>query len=1104
MSVTTVHVPFAEPLIPRLAQDLLALPAAVDGDLSRTLVVLPSARACRTLGQAVLERSGRATVLLPRALTPEQLVEETAARLDLPTEDLPSDDVRAVILAHRIGRLGWLAERPESAPGLAEAYVELFDELRLCKQADWLTDGDGLNRIVTLAPTAEAETLQKDLTRAAEVWENYRQVLPRDRCDRRVEVAARATAAPLPGPGPELVVVAGIGRLDPVTADLLRAVLAHGGQGRIYLASAESNLARSLLATWPDDQRSTDPLAPSRRTARLLTGRTGGDDPADVSRTGTLRDRLAACAAGGDFLAVDGPLQLAPCGDAEQESLWIVDRIVRLLREPGGPRHRIGVAVNDTKLAARITAQLADAGITADDSHGEVLASSPAGLLTRFLLRAAVTGLRPEPLLELLTHPDVNLSTDTGRHGAWTLRLERVLRRKQPAAGGLAGLLRRARDRDEIAAELFGDQGVGLSDFVLAVVEACEPLLVLADATSAGGQATVHPWSSYVAAVHEVWRRLAPGVPLSDHAADGAVQDRPDVTAVGRLLVGLQRDADCLPPVTLAGFAADLHGLLTRQNVPPLRARHLPVQVMGLVEARLERFDHLIVAGLAAGVFPTRRRRPFLLSAALRDRLGLPGWRDPLGRDAELFLRLLHNADHIDLTWSVENDGQPVLASPFVLRLALLDGRGSEFAPVDRAPVWRVETTEASVMDVVPGALDVRRLAETRPIETLSWSGLRRWRDCGYRFLLEHGFALRKEEEVRAAFEAKDHGNLVHEVMRDLLAPGRPGYLALAAGDRPALLRCFTTAAERRFLPGADDLPVRRLWLDALLRIGPQIIDWEVKRRTRWRPVHFEVAFDLPLPELLAWIETEHALLCAEGDLPPLPSWPDLGEQLRSCRLTGRIDRIDVQLDDQGVPTNHHLVIDYKTGKVPTQKSVTGLADLQLLLYGIALETGSLLPDESVDPDDVGQPNGDRGTVRADLGLYYGLSEDGVAGPAFDLRQIPKPPKLPKTTAADDAAPWPTLLGGAIQLVQLALSAADPAAVFPLLTNARVISDPVQGAAWPEPLRSVASAAVGGDLPCQHCDFRGVCRIEERRQDLPAAVQRKLDQVISRKEVRST
>ena len=384
------------------------MPAASDGDLSRTLVVLPSARACRTLGHAVLEQSGRTTVLLPRALTPEQLVEEMAARLDLPDAALPSDDVRAVILAHRIGRLGWLAERPESAPGLAEAYMELFDDLRLYKQAGWLTGGEGLEQIVAQAPTAEAETLQTELARAVEVWASYRDAVPCDRCDRRVEVADRASVAPLPGPGPELVVVAGIGRLDPVTADLLRAVLAQGRQGRIYLAKVASTLSRSLLATWPDDQRNTDPLAPSRHTARLLTGRPDGDDPADASRTGTLRDRLAACAAGDGFLAADGPLQLAPCGDAEQESLWIVDRIVRLLGEPDGPQRRIGVAVNDTKLAARITTQLADAGITADDSHGEVLAASPAGLLVRFMLRAAVTGLRPEPLLELLTHPDVD------------------------------------------------------------------------------------------------------------------------------------------------------------------------------------------------------------------------------------------------------------------------------------------------------------------------------------------------------------------------------------------------------------------------------------------------------------------------------------------------------------------------------------------------------------------------------------------------------------------------------------------------------------------------------------------------------------------------
>ena len=120
------------------------------------------------------------------------------------------------------------------------------------------------------------------------------------------------------------------------------------------------------------------------------------------------------------------------------------------------------------------------------------------------------------------------------------------------------------------------------------------------------------------------------------------------MTAAARLLECLKTDSSLLPPVTLSDFTADLGLLLTGENVPAHRARNLPVLVTGLVEARLEVFDNLIMAGLRDGVFPSRPQRALLLGGGIRDRLGLPGWRDALSRDAELFLRLLQWADDLN------------------------------------------------------------------------------------------------------------------------------------------------------------------------------------------------------------------------------------------------------------------------------------------------------------------------------------------------------------------------------------------------------------------------------------------------------------------------
>jgi hypothetical protein len=71
MSPQVVPLPLSEPLLETIAAELSArLPGAAHGDYSGALVLLPSTRACRTLGQLVFEASGREAVLLPRILTP--------------------------------------------------------------------------------------------------------------------------------------------------------------------------------------------------------------------------------------------------------------------------------------------------------------------------------------------------------------------------------------------------------------------------------------------------------------------------------------------------------------------------------------------------------------------------------------------------------------------------------------------------------------------------------------------------------------------------------------------------------------------------------------------------------------------------------------------------------------------------------------------------------------------------------------------------------------------------------------------------------------------------------------------------------------------------
>ncbi len=1036
------RIPFHDDTLQVLSGELLAtLGGAPQGDLSAALVLLPSSRACRSLGHAILNTSGRDTVLLPRIQTVTQWAAEMETALGLAGDSGPDNRVRPLVLAPRLAALPWLAENPESAPGLARELIGFFDEARLYGQAELLLDPAQLGELQIIAGAAEAEVLTRDLTRVHEAWRIYRDLVPVDATDRLVRLAAALTAGgPQPVNMPELVAVAGFSRVDPTRAALLKAALAAGGEGRVYLPSVEGPLARLFATTWGAEPSPTDPLAPARLVEHLLTGQTQTVPPAAPTLRARLDD-LCVDIDPGDLLAPAGPLELIPCGGAEAESRLIADRVAGILAGAGAaddPPPRITIAVNDPSLAARIGAHLKDAGIDTDHTHGDPLSALPAGLLVRFMLRTALTDLRIEPLLEVLTHPYVQLPVNEGHHSKWTLRLEQMYRRDKGPRGGLAALHCRAGERDEAVLKLIGDYqpkaSAGMVAFVNHVADAFAPLLPFGDSRP-------HPWLDLLQAVRETWARLAPG-----HELNQTDRNRADIGKLHTLLAQLEHDADVLPPTTLADFSSDMGRLLTVENAAAHRRPHLPVVITGMVEARLEKTDTLILAGLRDGVFPKRSARPLFLTGGLRERLGLPGWPAALGRDAELFTRLLHGAPRILLTWSTEEDGTQTLPSSFVSRLALALQPELKAAPASR--LWRVHPVPWKQITVAEQAFatadrEAGASVPIRPLSKLSWSALRSWRDCPYRYVLERGFALRREEDVQAEFRAMDYGNLVHKALQNWLDPLGEGYAALIAGDGVKAGDVLAQTAHDLFDRGFDEMPQRRLWFENFREVIPELVALELTRFVDWRPVALEQEFELPLPDLRDWTLAEAVTLDFATELPPLPAH---AEQII---LRGTVDRVDLHQDGTGAVA----VIDYKTGAVPSSGMVSDLEELQILLYAAAAELGRLdLP-------------GDKHLVRE--AFYYAVN-----------RKKPGPPKKPHLDGESGAGRL-LLVRGAARLIELATSAADPDGAFPVLPREMAGTAPTR-------------------LPCGYCDFRGVCRVEELR--VPAKTERKLDKMVNRKD----
>jgi ATP-dependent helicase/nuclease subunit B len=605
-----------------------------------------------------------------------------------------------------------------------------------------------------------------------------------------------------------------------------------------------------------------------------------------------------------------------------------------------------------------------------------------------------------------------------------TRLLEGAVRGTTQTRGGREALATIAALADDRERAQRGGAALGwtLASFVAGAAAALDPLDVL------GGRQVA--WVEVTSAIREVWATLMPARPLA--AGLDPHREIDDLGALAGLLDALDAASSWLPRRPSTEIAGEIARLLSSPawEARPHRAVHLPVRVMGLVEARLERADLAILAGLGQDTFPGKIPRPLFLDDRMRRGLELSHWRERAGRDGELFLRLLHAAPRVVITWPAERQGQPALPSPLVQRLQLVAPPGDvSVPPADLDVLLRRAAPDWDAIAAAERAFaqedDARILGGVTPPTRLSHASISELRGCPYRYLLGRVLRLRRADALEPSYTRMEYGQLAHDVMKAFLAPGGAGWGALVAADAAAAegeLRSLADAAARGGLPQA------RLWRETFAALVPELVVGEIARAVQWRPAVLEVSFTLTLAEVAAWLRAAGR----EADAAYLPAEPSL------VPIEGRIDRLDIARD--GSP--RAAVIDFKTGRPPTATDVRDGLELQVVLYALAVEAGTV---HGLEP----APGG--GRWRIDHGGYYGLRADAIG--------LPRGPQLPAGDGGREI-----LAQAAATLLRLAVDCLRPGVAFPLVSEENLV-------------------ARGRKLPCEFCELRAVCRVEERVQD---------------------
>jgi ATP-dependent helicase/nuclease subunit B len=370
----------------------------------------------------------------------------------------------------------------------------------------------------------------------------------------------------------------------------------------------------------------------------------------------------------------------------------------------------------------------------------------------------------------------------------------------------------------------------------------------------------------------------------TDLAGDAAWRGA-DGRLSAELLAELQAsDAAGQLTVTAEDSVPLLRQLLEARAVRAPYGGHPRIFIWGLLEARLQRADLVVLGGLNEGVWPSLPAPDPWLPPKVRASLGMSTLEFRIGLTAHDFASAL-GAPQVLITRAKRDSRTPTIASRFLLRLDAISGG----LPRDRV----LERITRAIDDPGP-ARPVDRPApapprEQRP-ERISVTSVDRLKADPFAFYASSILRLRVEDPVDADHTARWKGEAVHKVFEEWL---------LHDDCNPDQLRA---RAECLLADEAIHPMLRALWAPRLL----EAIDWiaELERTNQAagrKPLKAEVTGEAPLAGIA---------------------------------VHGRVDRID------RLPDGSLAIVDYKTGKPPSKKAIEAGFALQLGLLGLIGQAG--------------------------------------------------------------------------------------------------------------------------------------------------------------------
>jgi ATP-dependent helicase/nuclease subunit B len=963
--------------------------------LAQATLYLPTRRAGRLAREIFLDELKADAVLLPRIVAlgdideDELAFSQAASETGLSALETPpamEGLQRRLLLAQLIA--AWAKQIRPSDPSQAPLVVggpastlALADDLARLMD-DMVTRGVEWRALGGLVPDALDQYWQltlQFLDIAKDAWprilEAHGKIEPAARRDMLIEAEAARLTARHDGP----VIAAGSTGSMPTTAKFLHAVAALP-RGAVILPGLDTDLDdeawRSIGGIRdPQGGRFTTPPASNhpqfamhallhrfgieRRDVEILAPPTphGRDVLASeamrpATATAQWHQRLAEPEIAGKISSGMTNLAVIEADNPEMEAL----AIAVAMREARHLDKSAALVTPDRALARRVMAALGRWNLAFDDSGGDALMDTPAGIFARLAAEAVAKQLEPPTLLALLKHPLCRLggAPDAFKNTIATLELA-LLRGTRPQAGsrGLArdfasfrlelGKLRSGETsslhRAEPRTALRDDELDRADQLILQLQSALAALESL-------GSAKPHDF----AALAERHRDVLLALSCDQHGVATAFEG-PQGSALAAAfddLIGAPTPSGLM--VQLGDYPEVFQTTFGDRMVRRPELAHASLRIYGPLEARLTQSDRVIIGGLVEGVWPPAPRIDPWLSRPMRHELGLDLPERRIGLSAHDFAQLL-GADDVILSHAAKVGGAPAVASRFLHRLEAVAGEARWQAATSAGKKYLGFADELDRPDkikpIAPPAPKPPRA--TRPLK-LSVTAIEDWLRDPYTIYARYILRLAPLDPVDMPLSAADRGSAIHDALGEFTQ-----VFATTLPDDPA--GALRRIGQKFFAPLMERPEAKALWWPRFQRIAAWFAEWEVTRRGDIRGIDAEIKGEIPIR-----LDNE-----------------------RTFVLSARADRIERRHDGT------FAVIDYKTGQPPTAKQVRMGLSPQLTLEAAILREG-------------GFAGIDAGSSVGEL-VYVRLSGNNPPGEQRSLELKIKPGDTPQSpdAAADYA-----------------------------------------------------------------------------------------------------